>query len=84
MSAILDRDGVLRVDTRRREVWTRDEKKIIDRAARVLNSHGDRMKLVCGSDICPDNRIVMVVDQSDPSGAQLACGCTTRCFSHVH
>lgn len=69
------------INTRVRVVWTMDEKKHLDRVARDFNAHGDKFLMRCGNPVCPDDRIIMHVDQSVPTGAVLRCGCTDRVFS---
>lgn len=81
MSATLDRDGVLLLNTKRCETWTNDDRKHLNRAAKVMNTHGDKFRLVCGSPICPDSLMKLTQDDTDPSGAILECGCTRRIFT---
>lgn len=71
------------INTRLRVVWTMDEKKRLDRCARDFRAHGDKFLLRCGNTTCPDDRIVMHLDASAPTGAVLRCGCTDRVFTHA-
>lgn len=68
------------INTRNRVVWTTDEKKHLDRAARDFNSHGDKLLLLCGNVVCPDARMTLQQDVSSPGGMILRCGCTDRHF----
>lgn len=72
-------ENAIRVDlTRRRVVWTSDEKKKLDRAAKVVASHGDVIRLRCGSPVCPDHAIVLAEEGTGYRGRVLRCGCTDR------
>lgn len=83
VGATLNADLALDVNIRQRQVWTNDEKKHLDRAAKVLLSHADRMLMLCGKALCPDPRIQLVRDGDSPRGAVLRCGCTDREFSRL-
>lgn len=81
MSAVpLTGADALLISTRDRQVWTTDEKKLVNRAAKLFNSYGVRMVLECQHATCPAQRIVMTRDPHDPGGMILACGCTNRVF----
>jgi hypothetical protein len=69
--------------TRGREVWTKADKKMLDRVSRLIASHGDRMALTCGHATCADRQIRIHVDPTSASGAVLRCGCTDRVFNGV-
>jgi hypothetical protein len=69
------------VSTRRRVVWTREEKRRLDRVSADFNLHGDRFLLRCGSAACPETTIVLAEDRTNPGGMILRCGCTDRVFS---
>lgn len=75
--------GALLISSRDRAVWTRSDKKILDRCAKVFNLHGDKLLLLCGNPCCPDPRMGLVNDGSDPAGMSLRCGCTDRVFSRT-
>jgi hypothetical protein len=68
------------INTRAREVWTTDERRLLDRLAKIFNMHGDRLLFECGSECCPNPHIVIALDDSAPGGAVLRCGCTDRQF----
>lgn len=72
---------VLEINTRPRVVWTKDEKRRLDRCAADFNAHGDRLLMRCGQALCPDTTIRLVREPSDPRGAVLRCGCLDRVFS---
>jgi len=80
--ASLDADTLL-ISTRRRVVWTTDERKHLDRCAKDFNVHGDKLQLRCGQMTCPDPTIHLAVDFHAPGGAVLRCGCTDRLFSRT-
>lgn len=67
----------LDISTRKREDWTRDERRVIDRAAKLLHGHGVAMKLACGSPVCPDPTLHVEPGAFD---SVLRCGCTDRHF----
>lgn len=73
--------GIPEPNTRQRTVWTRDEKKLLDRLAKVFNMHGDKLQLRCGNPVCPDTRMTLAQDATSPGGMVLRCGCTDRVFS---
>lgn len=72
-------DGPVRL-TRIRAVWTPDEKRQLDRIARIFNAHGDVLLFKCGDRNCPDRVIKLANDPTDPNGRILQCGCTDRVF----
>lgn len=74
-------DAALLISTRQRRVWTKADRKLLDRVSKVFNAHGDKLKLVCGSPVCPDRDITLQRDQRDPGGRVLRCGCTDRVFT---
>lgn len=74
-------EAAMLVSTRQRVVWTMDEKKRLDRTARDFNGHGDKFLMRCGNPVCPDDRMFVHLDSSQPTGAVLRCGCTDRVFS---
>jgi hypothetical protein len=74
-------DAGLLISTHQRVVWTRDERRLLDRVAKVFNAHGDKFKLVCGSPVCPEPSIVLRDDDSHPGGRVLRCGCRDRVFT---
>lgn len=71
-------DAQLLISTRKRVVWTLTEKKALDRAARFMNQHGDKMLLWCGSQVCPDQKISIAEQATGYKGRVLRCGCTDR------
>lgn len=72
-------DGTI-LSTRTRVVWTPDEKRQLDRVARIFNAHGDVFLMKCGHRTCPDRVIKLASDPTDPNGLILQCGCTDRIF----
>ncbi len=72
------------ISTRAKDTWTWDERKTLDRAAKLLNQHGDRMQIKCGNTVCPEPIIHLAFDDSEPGGAVLRCGCTDRLFVRAH
>lgn len=74
-------DSALLITTRQRATWTTDEKRRLTRVAKDFNMHGDKLLMRCGSPVCPDDRIILHVDESAPTGAVLRCGCTDRLFT---
>lgn len=66
--------------TRIRAVWTPDDKRQLDRIAKMVHDHGDVFQLKCGDTNCPDRRIKLASDPTDPNGRILRCGCTDRVF----
>lgn len=83
LEAIPDATGQSGQGSRTRDVWTNDERRLFDRAAKMVRSHGDLMLLRCGSDLCPDRAITLEADASDARGAVLRCGCTDRSFARA-
>lgn len=74
-------EAAMLVNTRARVVWTTDEKKLLNRLAKVFNMHGDKLLLRCGNQTCPEPSIALARDDSAPTGAVLRCGCSDRLFS---
>lgn len=74
------REAAMLISTRQRVVWTTDEKKHLDRCARDFNSHGDKLLMLCGNPVCPEQRITLQQDGSSASGMVLRCGCSDRVF----
>lgn len=81
LEAIPDARGQSKQGGRTREVWTNDDRRLFDRACRMVSGHGDRLLLKCGNDLCPDRAIVLEADAGAERGAVLRCGCTDRVFS---
>jgi hypothetical protein len=73
-------ESAMLINTRLRVVWTSDERRLLDRLAKIFNMHGDRLQFRCGNETCLDDRIILAVDASAPGGAVLRCGCTDRHF----
>lgn len=69
------------VNTRQRATWTTDEKRRLSRCAKDFNMHGDKLLMRCGNVTCPDDRIILHVEPTAPTGAVLRCGCTDRRFT---
>lgn len=64
-----------------REVWTREEWALFNKASRLMEAHGVKQRLVCGLEQCPDKAIRISPDAAAPMGAVLRCGCTDRVFA---
>ena len=73
-------DADLLINTRIRTVWTTDERRLLDRLAKIFNQHGDKLLLKCGNVVCPEDHIVLQQDRTAPGGMVLRCGCTDRHF----
>lgn len=69
----------LLLSTRQTEHWTRDERRVIDRAAKLLNQRGVKMLLVCASELCPDQRL-RLAEGRRPGEVSLRCGHLDRLF----
>jgi len=63
--------------SRTREVWTRDDGRLIDRALALMQSRGDKVLQACAKPTCSDRKIERV---SIPGGYALRCGCRDRVF----
>jgi hypothetical protein len=70
--------GALLISTRDRDVWTHENKRLLDRLARMLNSAEVKLLLRCQRATCPDPQIVLAEDDTNPAGRVLRCGCTDR------
>lgn len=68
------------ISTRQREVWTHENKRHLDRLCKMLLSAEVTLLLRCANPVCPDQKITMVRDQTDPGGRILQCGCKNRFF----
>lgn len=64
-----------------RDVWTREEWKLLNRTSKMLAGHGVKHRLVCMLEHCPDKNIRIHADATAPMGAVLRCGCTDRIFA---
>lgn len=74
-------DAALLITTREREVWMPEEKRLLDRLAKVFNQHGDKLQLICGNPVCPAPKMTLSRDDSHPGGRVLRCGCRDRVFT---
>jgi hypothetical protein len=64
--------------SRKREVWTRDEGRLLDRATKLLTSRQVKFQMACARD-CGEP---MTQQFKQPGGLPvLECGCTTREFA---
>lgn len=63
---------------RRREVWTRDDWKTVNRAAKILNDRAVSTLMRCRVPACPDP--VLEASRQDGGELWLRCGCTDRVF----
>ena len=67
--------------SRARQVWTRDESRLIDRATALLQSRGLQLQIRCAKPSCPSAKLERL---QRPGGEYaLECGCTTRVFQRV-
>jgi hypothetical protein len=64
---------------RQREIWTHDEWRLIDRAAKLLKSRSINMALSCGHESCA-GKIEQVAGTAMPT---LQCDCRTRIFERT-
>ena len=67
---------------RRREVWTRDEWKLLDRTAKLLAARHVKLQLACESPDCAREPIQRLRDPADGS-ITLRCRCTDRVLQRV-
>lgn len=66
---------------REREVWTRDDWKAVDRAAKVLKARGVKVVLTCEQ--CQVNGTLTMA--ADPTGdLTLSCAHKTRILTRAH
>ena len=72
--------GAVLISSRTREVWTYENKRHLDRMAKLLNSASVLLKLECDRPGCPDVRLRLVADTMEPTSRILQCGCTNRAF----
>lgn len=63
---------------RRREVWTREDWKVVNRAAKVLNDRHVGTLMRCRVPECPSP--VLEATRELDGGLLLRCGCTDRHF----
>jgi hypothetical protein len=63
--------------SRKRQVWPRDEGRALDRAIVLLQSHAVTLMLKCGERDCPDRQMERIQTEQ---GYTLRCGCTDRVF----
>lgn len=66
--------------TRKREVWTTDEKRKLDRISKLLASHGVRMRLTCANETCPDKLVTFRPAEHETTHGELSCACTDHIF----
>lgn len=64
--------------SRRRQVWTRSEWKLYERALKLFTCHGLAVQFKCNTESCDDRVIVRAGTRSEPI---LRCGCTDRVFT---
>lgn len=76
-------DAAMLISSRRRVVWTNDERRLFDRVARFVNAHGDKLSLRCGSPVCTEPTMTVAHDNSHPGGRVLRCGCTDRVLTRA-
>ena len=67
--------------SRAREVWTRDEWKLLDRCGKLLASRGLRMLMLCdATPACLEKPLVKV---KEPDGFRLQCAHMDRIFTNM-
>lgn len=76
----MNTNGIPILSNRAREVWTYDNKRLLDRMCTLLHSANVRVLLECSAPLCPSPLIVLVRDERVPSARLLRCGCTDRHF----
>lgn len=64
---------------RTRQVWTKDDAKILTRAAKLLNARGVSHQMRCANTSCPDPQLTEV--RLAGRDVVLRCGCTDRHFT---
>ncbi len=80
-SGLVSPGGVKLISDRKRDVYTDDERRLFDRACKMLTRHGDKVQLRCGASSCPDPVVKIVDAPRESGGAVLQCGCTDRVLS---
>lgn len=80
LGAIPDLATASEAQKRTRDLYSVEEVAAIDRAAKILTKHGDKMRLRCGAQLCPSRAIELVNEATAERGAVLRCGCTDRVF----
>jgi len=65
---------------RRRQVWTRTEWKLYERALSLFAVQGLAVKMQCNEPRCDDRAIVKLLDGDNPV---LRCGCSDRVFTNA-
>lgn len=73
-------NGAILISTKVREDWTYENKLLIDKLALKLHSARVTLEMQCKAPACPDPRIRLVREDTDPAGRVLECGCTRRFF----
>lgn len=76
-----DNGGIPIISARNREVWTYDNKRLLDRMAMLLHSANVRLLFECSAPLCPSPQITLVHDERVPGARLLRCGCTDRHFA---
>lgn len=77
-------DSAMLISTRARVVWTQQDKKLLNRCAKLFNEKGDKLELKCGNLTCPEPKMTLAKDDTDPGGRVLRCGCTDRHFQSAN
>lgn len=72
------------ISDREQETWLHEEKRLLDRIAKVFAAHGDKFTLKCGNPYCPQPTMQLGVDPHNANGAVLSCGCRDRHFKPRH
>lgn len=80
-SGLISPGGVALISGRQRDVYTDDERRLLDRCSKMLIRHGDKIQIRCGATSCPDPVVRLVESQTESGGAVLRCGCSDRVLS---
>jgi len=67
--------------SRTREVWTKDEGKLLDRAIALLQSRDVKWLMKCGKPTCSDDKLERLKELG--SDYVLQCGCKRRVFTRA-
>lgn len=68
--------------SREREVWPRDEWRIVDKAVKILKAHGIQFAFRCGTETCGDP-VLKVVREAASGGRVWRCGHKDRPFHRL-
>lgn len=66
--------------SRQRDVWPKDEGRLLDRVIALLESHSVKLLLKCGKADCTGQTLERI---KTADGYTLQCGCTDRVFTRA-